>query len=113
METINVLYTVNTFSEFFSKTKDLFRFLCNKIPPKDAAGKQTFLHCYFSKTKSKPLQKIQGDIFLLIESHSKNSGTFEERKHTKSSLTCFALAWFALIPSIILIDCKALSLSLS
>ena len=70
METINVLYTVTTFSEFFSKTKDLFCFL--------------------------PHAKIQA---LLRKENTQN-----HHLH---------VAWFALIPSIILIDCKALSLSLS
>lgn len=60
METINILYTVNTLSEFFSKAKDLFCFLCNKIPPKDAAGKQTFLHLLFLENEEQTTAKNTG-----------------------------------------------------
>jgi len=70
METINVLHTVNTLREFFSEAKDLFCFLCNKIPPKDAAGKQTFLHLLFLENKEQTTAKNMGDIFLLIENHT-------------------------------------------
>jgi len=37
--------------------------------PKDAAGKQTFLHLLFLENEEQTTTKIQGDIFLLIENH--------------------------------------------